>query len=126
MTERDLSIAHFDMNIPSLRNSTHARETLTPPTKTTASRPSRRTVMNGSKKRVHFELRASRLSFDVSADVSTLLSNAPASFAFHLSFDRSMRSLRGDQRQSRELGSSRGKWGAHIVTPMMKMMTLNS
>lgn len=70
--------------------------------------------MNGSKKRVHFELRASRLSFDVSADVSTLLSNAPASFAFHLSFDRSMRSLRCDTasisrarvKKLRELGNS--------------------
>ena len=83
--------------------------------------------MNGSRKRVHFELRASRLSFDVSADVSTWLSTAPASFAFHLSFDRSIRSLRDNQRQSLELGSrSRGSWGTHIVTPMMKMMTLRS
>jgi hypothetical protein len=32
--------------------------TLTPPTKTTASRPSRRTVMNGNRNRAHFPLRA--------------------------------------------------------------------
>jgi len=55
--------------------------------------------MKGRRKSDHLDLRASRLSLPVRVDVSTLLSNAPASLAFHLSLERSMRSLRGCEGQ---------------------------
>ncbi len=41
----------------------------TPPTKTIASKPSRKTVMKGSRKRAHFPVRAPRLVPDKVIDI---------------------------------------------------------
>lgn len=82
--------------------------------------------MKGRRKSDHLDLRASRLSLPVKVDVSTLLSNAPASFAFHLSFERSMRSLRGRESQDLNRSREREKEETDMVRPMTKMMTLRA